>query len=106
MSCRQIDYFTISALGPVIPANVWTHVAVVYSSTNDVRLFINGQFSTSSSNTGTLSIQDINTPQYITSGNIGSIGPSAWISCQKKPEEIRKKVAFTVAVFLERSEHF
>jgi len=57
------------AFDPVIPANVWAHVAVVYSSINDVRLFINGQFSTSSSNTGTLRIQDISTPQYITSGN-------------------------------------
>jgi len=66
----------------VIPANVWAHVAAVYSSINDVRLFINGQFSTSSSNTGTLRIQDISTPEYITSGNIGSMGPSAWISCE------------------------
>ena len=32
-----------SVQGTVLPVDTWTHVAVVYSSTNGLRLFINGQ---------------------------------------------------------------
>lgn len=32
-----------SVQGPTLPVDTWTHLAVVYSSTNGFRLFINGQ---------------------------------------------------------------
>lgn len=38
----------IGAVGPVIPWNAWTHVGYTYSSTNGIRLYVNGTyFSTS-----------------------------------------------------------
>ncbi|CAF1552412.1 unnamed protein product [Adineta steineri] len=70
-----------STLGPVISINTWTHIAVVYNSNNGIRLFINGEFSTSSSNTGSFNIYDSNSPQYITLGNVGSLGPASWVTC-------------------------
>ncbi|CAF1538704.1 unnamed protein product, partial [Adineta steineri] len=80
MQWMQSNTTINSTLGPVISVNTWTHVAVVYSTTNGIRLFINGQFSTSSLNTGSL-IYDSYTPQYITLGNVGSLGPASWITC-------------------------
>jgi hypothetical protein len=71
-----------STLGSVIPVNTWTHLAVVYGSTNGVQLFINGQLNSASSNTGTLNLLDTNTASYITLGNVGSLGPSGSINCQ------------------------
>ncbi|CAF1552607.1 unnamed protein product [Adineta steineri] len=70
-----------SVLGPVMPLNTWTHIAVVFSTTNGIRLFINGEFSTSSANTGSLTIYDPTMVQYITLGNVGSLGPASWITC-------------------------
>jgi hypothetical protein len=29
-------------IGPILPANIWTHVAVTYSSTHGIRLYVNG----------------------------------------------------------------
>ncbi|CAF1139895.1 unnamed protein product [Rotaria sordida] len=70
-----------SAQGPIIPANTWTHIAVVYGSTNGVRLFINGQFSTASSNIGSLSLYNTNVPMYITLGNLSPSGSSTPVNC-------------------------
>jgi hypothetical protein len=75
---------TSSAQGPMIPANTWTHVAVVYLAANGVLLYINGQYSASSLNTGTLNLFDTTTsiyPLYITLGNLGSLGPLGSVSC-------------------------
>ncbi len=63
-----------STQGPIISANTWTHVAVVYNNNNGIRLYINGQFSTSSSNTAALPLQDLTPAMYITLGNVGSLG--------------------------------
>jgi hypothetical protein len=71
----------VGAQGPVIPANTWTHVAAVYSTTNAVRLFINGQFVTSSTNTASLSLQDTNNLLYITLGNNSPSGSLPSSSC-------------------------
>jgi hypothetical protein len=68
--------------GPILSANIWTHVAVVYGSINGVRLYINGQFITSSLNTVTLNLQDTLVPLYVTLGNVGLSGPSSAIICQ------------------------
>ena len=70
-----------SVQGPVIPANTWTHIAVVYGSFSGVRLFINGQFSASSSETGSMSLENFLNPRYITLGNIGSSVSSISVSC-------------------------
>ncbi|CAF0995034.1 unnamed protein product [Adineta steineri] len=51
------------------------------SYTNGIRLFINGQFITSSLNAGTLYLYDLSTPQYITLDNVGSLWPASWITC-------------------------
>jgi len=75
---------TSSTQGPVILASRWAHVAVVYLAANGVLLYINGQYSGSSLNTGTLNLFDTNTsiyPLYITSGNLGSLGPLGSVSC-------------------------
>jgi hypothetical protein len=67
---------TSSAQGPMIPANTWTHVAVVYLAANGVLLYINGQYSASSLNTGTLNLFDTTTsiyPLYISLGPLGSV---------------------------------
>jgi hypothetical protein len=74
--------FTVTAAqGPVIPANTWTHVAVVANSVNGIRLFINGQFITSSVNIAALTLLDFTPAMYITLGNVGSSGPLSTISC-------------------------
>ncbi|CAF4107369.1 unnamed protein product [Rotaria sp. Silwood2] len=71
-----------NAEGPVISANTWTHIAVVYGFTNGVRLFINGQFSTSSPSSGSINLYNsINVPWYIILGNKSPLGSSASISC-------------------------
>ena len=67
-----------STQGPVIPENTWTHVAVVYQTANGIRLYINGQFSASSSNTGGLSFYELGSapsPWYMTLGNNSPLGP-------------------------------
>jgi hypothetical protein len=68
--------------GPVIPANTWTHIAAVYSVTNGARLFINGQFSISSTNTAGLGLQDTYNVLYITLGNNSPGGSMPTSSCQ------------------------
>lgn len=71
----------VNVQGPVIPINTWTHIAVVYMISNGIRLYINGQFSVSSSNTGNLNLYDTTSANYITLGNVGSLGPVGSISC-------------------------
>lgn len=70
-----------NARGPIIPANTWTHVAIVYGRSNGMRLFVNGYFSGSSSNAGSLGLYNSGTPQYIILGNISPLGPAAAPSC-------------------------
>ncbi|UJR21688.1 hypothetical protein I4U23_024765 [Adineta vaga] len=70
-----------STLGPQISSNTWTHIAVVYSNTNGMRLFVNGQFVASSSNSGNLNLYDFGALAYITLANVGSSGPPIPASC-------------------------
>ena len=42
------DGDVVSVVGPVAPANSWTHVAVTYSHTNGLHLYVNGTFSNAS----------------------------------------------------------
>lgn len=69
-------------LGPVIPSNTWTHVALAYSQTNGLRAYIDGQLSVSTMNTGTLTWLNDNDPLYIILGNISPFGSSAPIVCR------------------------
>ena len=39
---------TISAKGPVVPTNTWTHAAVTYSFSNGLKLYVNGTLSNAS----------------------------------------------------------
>ncbi|CAF0952846.1 unnamed protein product [Adineta steineri] len=39
----------VQIVGPILPANVWTHVVTTYSTTNALRLYINGTYYNSSS---------------------------------------------------------
>ena len=71
----------VAILGPLIPVNVWTHVAVIFGQSNGVRLHINGQMVAASSNTGATGLRDYNSPIYITLGNISPFGPSASTTC-------------------------
>ena len=71
----------IDLLGPVIPDNTWTHIAVVYGSSNGFRLFIDGELSLTTLSTGTLHIYSYNDPQYVTIGNNNPYGLSGALSC-------------------------
>ncbi|CAF1411388.1 unnamed protein product [Rotaria sordida] len=52
--------------GPVLALNSWTHIGYTYSSTNGIRLYINGtQFVT----TGASSFTASGSPMYIVLGN-------------------------------------
>lgn len=60
----QIVY--TGALGPVLPTNIWTHVAMTYSLNNNLRLFVNGSlYATVPYNTFAPS----NTHMYVTLAN-------------------------------------
>ena len=52
--------------GPVIPANIWTHLAATYSPTNGLQLYINGTFINS---TVPFNFDASGAPMYLTLGN-------------------------------------
>ena len=65
---------TVLVPGPLIPWNSWTHVGYTYSSTNGIRLYING---TLYSTSGAFSSQASGNPMYISLGsNFGIQGCS------------------------------
>jgi hypothetical protein len=68
--------------GPIIPANTWTHVAVVYGSQNGVRLFVNGVLSASSQTSGSVIIANFDSPQYVTLGTNNPWALSTASACQ------------------------
>lgn len=67
--------------GPIIPANVWTHVAVVFGPLNGLRLYVDGLLRTVSvgASQGSNGVVD---PQFITIGNISPLGSSASLNCR------------------------
>jgi hypothetical protein len=68
--------------GSVVPKNTWTHVAVIYSQTNGVRLFINAQLSiTSSLSSVPYNLTRWDTPLYITLGNNNPLNLAAGVIC-------------------------
>lgn len=56
----------IAITGPAIPSGTWTHVATSYSSTNGIRLWINGTYTNSSS---PFTYSPSNVPNIITVGS-------------------------------------
>ena len=71
-----------SVPGPAVPINTWTHIAVVLSKTNGIRLFIDGQFSTSVTPATTLPTYEPSTSAiYMTLGNVGTLGSSGSTGC-------------------------
>jgi hypothetical protein len=73
-----------STSGPIISANTWTHIAVVYQSSNGVRLYVNGQLSSASMNTGGFTVYEQSgapAPWYITLGNISPMGSTSPVNC-------------------------
>jgi hypothetical protein len=68
--------------GPIIPANTWTHVAVLFGSANGIRLFVNGQLSASSQTTGNVNYQSFDNPQYVTLGTNNPWGITGTSTCQ------------------------
>jgi hypothetical protein len=73
-----------STSGPIIPANTWTHIAVVYQTSNGLRLYINGQFSSSSLNIGGFNVYEQGpapAPWYMTLGNISPAGSLTPVNC-------------------------
>ena len=70
--------------GPIISANTWTHIAVVYQWDKGIRLYLNGQLGGSSSNTAGFTLYDINAaplPWYMTFGNTSPLGSPAATNC-------------------------
>jgi hypothetical protein len=59
----------IGASGPVLPLNTWTHIGYTYSTSNGVRLFINGALYSTS---GAVAYTASGTyAQIILAGNLG-----------------------------------
>jgi hypothetical protein len=67
--------------GPVVPANTWTHVVVIYGPTNGMRIYINGQLN-SVSPISAMTTNPYNSPLFITLGNNSPLGPSALLNCR------------------------
>ncbi|CAF0861427.1 unnamed protein product [Rotaria sordida] len=80
-----------SIKGPILPANKWTHVTVVFETSNGMHLYINGQLNVVSTNTSNLTTYTITDPQYIT------LGPSIPLTCRNGPVPIVSG-AFTDAI--------
>jgi hypothetical protein len=58
---------SVYILGPHATVNVWTHVAITYSQTNGLRLWINGAYY--GSNGGGYNYGAASTPVYVTVGS-------------------------------------
>jgi hypothetical protein len=67
--------------GPIVPVNTWTHLAVVYSFANGVRLFVNGQVYLTSTSANVNWPNTAVNPLYVTLGNNSPLGPSAILNC-------------------------
>ena len=65
----------VTVVGPVVPANSWTHAAVTYSSANGLRLYANGSLSSVSS---PFSFQASGTPNYLFVGSPRSAISFPW----------------------------
>ncbi|UJR27611.1 hypothetical protein I4U23_008892 [Adineta vaga] len=76
--------FSVTGLqGPILPINTWSHIAVIYSRENGIRLLFNGQvYVTSSLIAIPQNIARWEVPLYITLGNNSPLGPSSGITCQ------------------------
>lgn len=66
--------------GPVLSNNIWTHIAVVYSYTNGMRLFVNGALTAVSRPYSAIPVLAL-TVVYITLGNTNPTGPAYAMSC-------------------------
>jgi hypothetical protein len=77
--------------GPIIPANTWTHIAVMYGNTNGLRLFVNGQLSASSLNTGSTSYTSFDNQQYVTLGINNPWALTTTTTCQNGTIPIRAR---------------
>ena len=71
----------VALQGPLISVNVWTHLAVVYGSTDGLRLYVNGQLVVTTMTMGGVSAHSPMAPMYITLGNSSPLGPSVSIAC-------------------------
>ena len=68
--------------GPVLSANTWTHVVILYGVSNGVRIYINGQLTSVSQSTGSIGMQGISDPQYLTLGNYSPLGLGVSMTCR------------------------
>lgn len=68
----------ISAVGPILPVDVWTHVVSSYSATNGVRLWVNGSLVNAS---GVFNYISSNVPNFITLAS--SLSGAGW--CRSGP---------------------
>ncbi|CAF4362214.1 unnamed protein product, partial [Rotaria socialis] len=71
-----------SLLGPILPTNTWTHVGMVISPMNGMRLYVNGQLSAFTSGAGGINIIAYTNPAYITLANESPLGPSGSTGCK------------------------
>ena len=68
--------------GPILPKDTWTHVAVIFSQEDGLRLFINAQLSiTSSLASVPYNLIRWDFPLYVTLGNISPLGSTATVGC-------------------------
>lgn len=77
----QTTYAVSNVRGPVLSINKWTHIALVLSNSNGLRLFINGQLYITSSNAGNINLLGYTAPHYILLGNNNPYGPSGTVNC-------------------------
>ncbi|CAF2924110.1 unnamed protein product [Rotaria sp. Silwood2] len=74
---------TITSIkGPVLSVNKWTHVVVVFETSNGLQLYINGQLNAISASISSLTMYTYTVPQYITLGNNSPLGPFVSMSCR------------------------
>lgn len=80
----QNSTLTTAVSGPMLLPNVWTHLAVMYSSRNGMRFYVNGTLRSAQPNVAnSLPFWYLNTGQYyVTLGNSQPTGASS-PTCQK-----------------------
>ena len=67
---------------PTISNNTWTHVTIIYSRNHGIRIFIDGQVTSTSSSTNNMSRLQFNQPMYMTIGNVGPLGQTIPTVCR------------------------
>lgn len=67
-------------LGPILPNNTWTHIAVVYGYTSGMRLYVNGALAVMSRPYVSIPVYTY-APLFLTLANTNPRGPAYSVNC-------------------------